>query len=114
MSADFLAHGATLTLAWFVGVNAAVCVLAVAADSIARRLEITGSAGLWMAIRLAPAVISTIFAIALFVPSYWKYEPREGVEGFDVSLTLAALSGLVMLAAAVARGLRGWLTARRR
>jgi Zn-dependent protease with chaperone function len=114
MSGEFLAHGATLTFAWFVVMNVAVTMLAVAAAAVALREDTKRSAGFWMSLRLAPSLAAVLFTIVLFAPSYWKYEPRENVEGFDITLTLLAGAGLAFLAAAIARGLTAWTTARRR
>jgi hypothetical protein len=114
MSGEFLAHGATLTFAWFVVMNVAVTALALAAAIVARRGGAKPSAGFWMSLRLAPAVAAVLFTIVLFAPSYWKYEPRENVEGFDFTLTLLAGCGLVLVGAAIVRGLIAWTTARRR
>ena len=32
--------------------------------------------------------------VVVFLPSYWRYEPRDSAEGFDVSLTTLALVAL--------------------
>ena len=114
MSGEYLTHGVTLTLAWFVAANAMVSLLAVSTASLARLGSWTRSARFWMALRLAPAAAATLFAAALFAPSYWKYEPREGVEGFDVSFTLFASIGVIMMVGSGSRALAAWLTARRR
>lgn len=114
MSREFLAHGFTLTLAWFVAANVAMSIAIAAASLVADRAPARRSARFWMTLRLAPATVSILFAIALFVPSYWKYEPRQGVEGFDISITIVAVVGLLILMAAAARGMKAWLSARRR
>ena len=110
----FVVHGATLALAWFVVVNAAACV-AVAAT--ARRLIARGAAAppdVWLGLRLCPAAVAALFVAALFLPSYWKFEPREFVEGFDVTLTSLAVVALFVLAAGAARGILAWWSASRR
>jgi Zn-dependent protease with chaperone function len=101
----YLAHGATLTLAWFTLVNIALSlIVAVIAMGLVRSRAIE-QASLWLAIRLLPAVGAIAFVAIVFVPSYWRYEPREMVEGFDLSLTLVAAAGMVIAAAALARGI---------
>jgi beta-lactamase regulating signal transducer with metallopeptidase domain len=50
----------------------------------------------------------------VFVPSYWRYEPAETLEGFDVTLVAVAAIAVALLAAASARGLRAWRHAERR
>ena len=69
--------------------------------------------GLWLALRLSPAVLSLVFVGGVFLPSYWKYEPLE-VEGFDVTLTLLAIVALGILGAAVVRGVVAWRRAEQR
>ena len=110
----FLLHGVTLALAWFLVFNAAMtAAVALLAARLARR-ERSGSPALWLALRLAPAILSIAFVAAVFLPSYWQFEPREGVEGFDLTLTtLAALAVAVMGSAAV-RGVIAWRGAARR
>ena len=114
MTAAFLAHGATLTLAWFVAINAAIAALVMPAIGYSVRREAKLSARVWMSLRLAPAAIASVFTLAFFIPSYWKYEPRQGVEGFDVTLSLLAALAVVMLGAAIVRGVTAWLSARQR
>src|SRR5262245_57932379 len=55
-----------------------------------------------------------LFVAMAFVPSYWRYEPRETTEGLDFILTTLAGAGLVMIAAGAARGISAWWRARRR
>src|SRR4051794_22722278 len=118
MTADFIAHGATLTLAWFVAINAAACavaaVTAIAVERAAAESSWMRSPRLWIALRLAPSAAAAFFVLAFFVPSYLQYEPREGVEGFDLTLTLAAVAGGAILAAGAARGGTAWPAAQRR
>lgn len=114
MSGEYFTHGLTLTLAWFVAANAAGSALAVLACALSARSDSTRSARFWMLLRLAPAAAGTMFAIGLFAPSYWKYEPREGVEGFDVSITLIAAIGVILLIGAGIRVAGAWFSARRR
>ena len=64
--------------------------------------------------RLAPAALSLAFVAFVFLPSYWRYEPREFVEGFDVTLTTLAALALAIVGTAVARGVTAWRRAARR
>ncbi len=154
----FVLHGVTLSLVWFLVVNAAATVLAVA---VARRvtrqdgatecdpqsprsstrspralilslskdapsasfaverfvLQRSGfdrSPVFWLGLRLLPAAASIGFVAAVFVPSYWQYEPRELVEGFDVTLAALAVVGFTVIATAAARGVTAWRWASRR
>jgi len=114
MNVPYALHGLTLALAWFLAVNAAVGLIA---EAIARRLiarDTAASPGFWLAVRLLPAAAATLFVAAFFVPSYWRYEPRELVEGFDVTLTSFAAGALILMAAAAVRGFVAWLRVSRR
>ena len=107
----FLLHGATLTLACFLIVNLAA---SIAVAGIATRPPRIASPVFWFALRLLPAAVATSFAVIVFVPSYWRYEPRESVEGFAVTLTACALGALAIVASGAARGVSAWWRARRR
>ena len=50
----------------------------------------------------------------MFLPSYWQFEPREGVEGFDLTLTTLAVLAMAVMGSAVARGVAAWRSAARR
>ena len=110
----YVLRGIVLALAWFLVVNAAAGVVAagVARRSIARNTA--ASPAFWLGLRLLPAAAATLFLAALFVPSYWRYEPREFAEGFDVTLTSLAAGALIVVAAAGARGIVAWRRAARR
>jgi Zn-dependent protease with chaperone function len=112
---NYLLHGGILALAWFLIVNIvmSVAVAAWAARTTSDRSS-AGSAALWFAARVGPAAAALLFVAGVFVPSYWKYEPREVVEGFDVTLTALALGAACLFVAAGARGLRAWRSAARR
>jgi len=114
----YLLHGTTLALAWFILLNVATSV--VVAIVSARQASVSGtstwyqSPAFCLALRLSPAVLSVLFVAVLFLPSYWRYEPREFVEGFDVSLTTLAIAATVIIGSAVARGVTAWRRAARR
>jgi Zn-dependent protease with chaperone function len=110
----FLVHGFTLAFAWLLLFNVtATVVVALLAARLTKRV-FAASPGVWLALRLGPAALSLAFVAFVFVPSYWQYEPREFVEGFDVSLTLLAAAAFAVIAAAIARGLSAWRSAGRR
>ena len=103
----YLAHGTTLALAWFILCNlAATAAVAVVCSRLTKAR--IASPGFWLALRLAPAAVSIGFVAVVFVPSYWRYEPREFVEGFDVTLTTLAALALVVFGAALVRGVSAW------
>ena len=112
---EFFLHGGTLALAWFLLVNLAMSA-AVAAGSgwIIRRWTGADSAAFWFAARLLPAAAALFFVGVVFVPSYWKYEPRDFVEGFDITLTALALGAATLIVAAFVRGVFAWRGAVRR
>jgi hypothetical protein len=103
---SYLLHGAMLALAWLLMLNAAVsAAVVVAARHAGRSL---------LMLRLLPATASAVFVAGVFIPSYWRFEPRDFTEGFDLTLTLLAAAAAAMLAGAFARGAMAWWhTARR-
>src|SRR5215813_11509572 len=105
----YAAHGVTLALAWFLAINVAASTAAILAARRAR-----GSAPLLLAVRLCPAILSIAFVLAIFVPSYWRFEPRDMAEGFDVTLTALGAGALAVIAVAVVRGVRAWWQAAQR
>lgn len=110
----YLVRGGALALAWFVTLNAAATVLVTA---LTRRLENDRrlrAPAFWLAMRLAPALLSLAFVLLLFAPSYWRYEPRVAAEKLDFTLALLALAGLTLIASAAARGRAAWRAACRR
>jgi hypothetical protein len=64
--------------------------------------------------RVLPAAAAFLFVAAVFVPSYWRYEPRETAEGFDVTLTSFAVVALTVICAAGGRGVAAWRRASNR
>src|SRR5262245_58676715 len=114
MSPAYLAHGLTLSFVWFIGVNVVASLIVACVAAALLRRDAHDSPALWLALRLTPAVLSTLFVVAVFMPSYWKYEPREFVQGFDLSLTLIAIAAAAMIAAAGARAVVAALSVNRR
>jgi beta-lactamase regulating signal transducer with metallopeptidase domain len=110
----YVAHGVTLSLAWFVAVNLAVSILIVFAARLVLRRAAVSTPSAWLLLRLSPALMSALFVILLFVPSYWQYEPRESVEGFDLTLTTIAATGIALLVGSLVRGFLAWRSAARR
>lgn len=105
----YFAHGVTLALAWFLATSVAMSAITMI---VAGRVR--GSAASLLALRLLPAVLSMAFVTGVFVPSYWRFEPRDFAEGFDVTLTTLAAGGAVLLTASVLRGAAAWYRAARR
>jgi hypothetical protein len=110
----FALRGLTLALAWFCLLNVAaglvVTVLArPLADSARRR-----TAALWFGLRVFASVAALAFVAGIFLPSYWLYEPRDVIEGFDVLLTAGALVTCFAIATGIVRGVSAWRNAARR
>ena len=110
----FLLHGTTLAFAWFLLLNAAATAAVTVVAAWLSRRERSASPALWLSLRLTPAVLSLAFVAIVFLPSYWRFEPREDVEGFDLTLTALALLAFTVIGAAVARGVIAWRRAARR
>ena len=109
MNLDYLARAAVIALAWLAVVNlAATAAVAIAAPRIARSSRAKGSAATWLTLRLLPASASVIFVALLFLPSYFRFEPRDPGEGVDVTLAALALAAAGIVLAGVARGIRSW------
>jgi peptidase M48-like protein len=111
----YVAHAFTLSLTWFIVANAvsSVAVAMLGSRLVAPR-SMRRSARAWFAWRMAPAAMSFVFVAAVFVPSYWQFEPRDSVEGFDVTSTVCAAAAVLMMAIGVLRGARAWCDAERR
>lgn len=62
----------------------------------ARRTAPRVASDLLLAMRLAPAAVSTMFAVAVCVPAYLRFEPLQGEEKTSVVLWLLAGLGAVV------------------
>ena len=110
----YLLHGTTLALAWFLLLNvAATAAVAIVSARLTKRAR-TASPAFWLGLRLSPAALSVGFVAVVFLPSYWRYEPREFVEGFDVTLTALAVLALAVIGSGAVRGVTAWRRAARR
>ena len=100
-------HGVAIGLVWFglINVGAAAVVALAAQRALGRGAN--RNAAFWLTLRLLPSLAAMAFVIALFAPSYWRYEPRA-VEDLDVSLIIGALGAALLIGAAVVRGWRAW------
>jgi hypothetical protein len=103
-----LLHGLMLALVWFLGVNVVATLFVVAVARPTRR-DRRRTPRFWLGLRLLPAAASLGLVAAVFLPSYWKYEPRDYSEGFDVTLATAALAGFVLGVSGIARGAAAWV-----
>jgi hypothetical protein len=94
-----------LTLAWFSAANIVSSALAwLAARGLHRsRPANRPRAQLLFAVRMAPSVISMMFALALFLPVHLLYERREGSEYFGALLLGLALLAVALIAGSVLR-----------
>jgi Zn-dependent protease with chaperone function len=110
----YLLHATTLALAWFLILNTVTSLVVVMLSGVIVERVTSARPGLWLALRLAPAMLSIVFTTGVFLPSYWRYEPREFVEGFDVTCTALAALGCAVAAAGAVRGVRAWVRTTRR
>ena len=112
---NYLLHGVTLALTWFLATNvAASAVVALVTNRTNGVQYARWSAPLLLLLRLLPSTASVLFVVLVFVPSYWKFEPREFTEGFDLTLMLAAAAAGALLVNAFVRGAVAWWHAIRR
>ncbi len=113
----FVAHGVTLALTWFL---LAAALLSLAAATLGARLAgrahraVTPAPHAWFALRLCPSVGALGFVAVAFVPSYWRFEPRDAIEAFDVTLSLCALATLSLCVLGAARGVIAFRAVSRR
>jgi Zn-dependent protease with chaperone function len=110
----YFLRGATLALAWLLALNVAATALVVLASKRFAAADEARSPAFWLALRLCPAAASIGFVALVFLPSYWRYEPRELGEAFDLTLTTVAMVAIAVLCAAVMRGVAAWCDASRR
>jgi len=114
MSPLYVLRGTALGLAWLVLVNAMTsAIIAQMTPRVAASSGVRPPA-FWLALRLLPSGISLTFALLVFAPSYWWYEPRVVGEAFDVTLIALAIAALVLLAVSIVRGAAAWRAASRR
>ena len=107
----FALRGITLALAWFCLLNvAAGLVVTLAAGPLAANAR-RRTASLWFGLRVFASGAALAFVAGIFLPSYWLYEPRDVIEGFDVLLTVGALVTCLAVGAGVVRGVSAWRSA---
>ena len=85
-----------LGLAWFAAVNAAASLVAWGLGRfLCRRAEPPG-AGVVLAVRLLPAAVSSVFVLAVFLPTHWRLEPAEADESLGFVLGALAAAGFCL------------------
>jgi hypothetical protein len=104
----YVLYGATLAFTWFLALNVLLSLLvASAAGPVSSRLTASDAAlraRVLLALRLLPAVVSTLFVLGVFLPSFLELEPRDFDEAFGVTTTTFAVVSCALLTAAVWRG----------
>jgi beta-lactamase regulating signal transducer with metallopeptidase domain len=68
-----------------------------------RRHDPQRRAALLFAVRLLPTAVSATLVLALVVPAYGRFEPREAVESFGAGLALAGLAAMLLIARSAVR-----------
>lgn len=103
--------GVSVALAWFLVIcTGATIAVSLAAAILSRRRSMDGRPGVWLALRLLPAVAAGTFLLVASGPAYLRFEPRHAEEAIEAPLIAAAAAALLLLAAAVTRT---WRAARR-
>ena len=94
-----------LTLAWFSALNIALSLLVwLIAGGLRRGQSLIRPSAQWLfALRVAPFVISSAFAIGVFLPVHIMYEGREGSEYFGTLLWSGALLGIGLIGGSALR-----------
>jgi len=69
----------------------------------ARNMSPRNASDLLLAIRLVPAAVGALFALAVCVPSYLRYEPVHGDENTSIVLCLLAALGAAVWARSLVR-----------
>ena len=120
----YLLYGATLAFTWFLIVNLVLSLLVAAVSRGVSAAIATSSPALrarvLLTLRLLPAAVSIAFVAGVFLPSFWRLEPRDFDEAFGVTTTSFALIACVVVGGALWRGVsalresaarsRAWLT----
>jgi hypothetical protein len=107
---------ALLALAWFGAVNLALSAFVagvvpwlpvMSRDGLSRGRPPSGStlpSGLLLALKLLPGAGAIGFAVVLFLPAHWFFEPRGVEESAGYTVTTLAFVGVVSIALAIRRG----------
>ena len=104
----YVLYGATLAFTWFLALNILLSLFVAAVQrgitsAIAASAPVV-RARVLLALRLLPAAVSITFVAGVFLPSFWRLEPRDFDEAFGVTTTSFAIVACLVLAAAAWRG----------
>jgi beta-lactamase regulating signal transducer with metallopeptidase domain len=102
-----------LGLVWFAAANALASLTAWGAGAVLLRRREPVRAAFVLALRLFPAVASSLFVLAVFLPTHWRLEPLESDESFGFVLAIIATSSVFVLARSFYRAVRSGLAGRR-
>jgi beta-lactamase regulating signal transducer with metallopeptidase domain len=92
--------------------SGALAVLWPAALSAAGRAPVVVRARLLYALRLLPAALGAIAALALASAAWLRFEPRRTAETPGLWLVIASSAGLALILLALVRGVRAWRAGR--
>ena len=94
-----------LTLAWFSALNIVSSLLVwLIAGGLRRGQSFVRPSAQWLfALRMAPFLISSVFAIGVFLPVHLMYEGREGSEYFGALLWSGALLAVGLIGGSALR-----------
>jgi hypothetical protein len=120
----YMLYGATLACTWFLALNLLLSLFVAAAwrgiSAASAASAPALRARILLMLRLLPAIVSIAFVAGVFLPSFWRLEPRDFDEAFGLTTTSFALIACLVLAGALWRGMsalresadrsRAWLT----
>lgn len=107
----FLEMGLAFAVIGFVVANVAISLLTVAVWRVLRRSELR--AGPLFALRMSPALGSAVLVLAVILPAYWFFEPRETSERAGPALAVFAVMAGALLVMGLRRGAKSWSDTRR-
>jgi hypothetical protein len=107
-----IATAIILALGWFAAVNALTSVAAWVASGRAASGSRRDDTRRLLFIRLCPAGVSMVFALGMFLPSHFVFEPRDASETIGLLWYLLAAGGGALLARSSVTAWRIWRAGR--
>lgn len=102
---EMFARSIVMSLAWFTGVNAVACAIAILAAVTIGKPDPIGRPRLLVTIRLFPAFASLVFVATMFLPAQWVFEPRDSDETLGLVVYALAAVGALLLARSLVRAI---------
>jgi len=108
-----LFSSALLGLAWFAAINASASLVAWIFGRFMIQRPGRFGAGMLLTVRLLPAVASSVFVLAVFLPAHWRFEPADADESLGFVLGTVAAIGLWLVLRGAWRAVRAGLAGHR-